>query len=440
MSQETSNQGGPKLNKKGCAIFVICVVLFVSGSFLVDLAGGFPMIVNWFFTHGDKEPTIEEILKGTEPTAARQYTFQEPTREAKSRTIDCKKLNAFSELKPQNPLCLNLYKTNAKEIDDKIQTGQYDRIILYGQNLIFDAPSQWEIEDVPGVDKPKDTSVKRDELAQHVYQSAYFNDQITMPALLKLYGLKDLSLQKTVFSGRLIFPYPAIYSRVSTYQDRKVLCKDSLEKDGTPQGCAHQFWNNVVSYSAIRNPMSMPEQRVHRNGREDFLYFDQNQPQNCFTSDIFMHETAHNLLSLSMYAGKHMVGEGELKYFNEHQAGFAGDMYSEIACGEGNVVNLKTNKKVSFDSIMSYNSIYPAGEMSSSHPIDNQCRLAALTQWNRILNAKNWQEKFAGFYTLLRDNSKTKPFQTDKDFIKFVSDASGDPNAVAFLNSYGCGL
>lgn len=443
MADEQNGQNSPqnKSNKKVIIIVIILILLFTGSSFL-QFIGGLPTLTNWLFTHGQKQPTLEEIIESTKPTAAREYAFKTPPKEVVSRTIDCSKLHAFTELIPKNPLCLNLYKTNAQEIDKEIQTGKYDRIILYGQYLIYDAPAQWEFENVPGRETPKDTTIKRDEVADGAYKNAYFNDQITVPALMKLYGLKDLSAGKGVLDK--LYPYPAIYSRVSTVDDRKIVCKESVTTPGgLPSiGCAHGYWNNATYYpnSMSNEARSMPDQRVHRNGREDFLYFDQMRPANCFTDDGFVHEMAHNLLALSMYAGGHEKVSEAIHYFNEHQAGFAGDMYPEIACGDGNVINFHSNKDVKFDSIMAYNSIYPAGEMSSAHPTDNKCRLAVLTQWNRMLNAKNWMERSANFYTLLRDRTKTTPFQTEKDFIKFVSDASGDPQAKAFLNSYGCGL
>ncbi|HLN19196.1 MAG TPA: hypothetical protein VK255_03440 [Patescibacteria group bacterium] len=424
-------------NKKVIFILLVVFLLFIGATFLPFL-GGLPALTNWIFTLGKKQPSLESIIESTKPTAPRDYVFQEPTKEAKNRTIDCKKINALAKLKPQNPLCLNLYKTSVEEIDKEIQTGKYDRVIVYGQNLILDVPSYWEQDKgVPGKEDPKDSTINRDDLAKRIYQSAKFNDQVVMPAMLKLYGFDSLNSVANLTGG--IVPYPAIYSRATTYQDRKVLCLGEGDSEGPPIGCAKNHWANVL-YSAtiLGDPMSMPAQRVHRNGREDFLYFDQMAPANCFADETFMHETAHNLFDLSMTIGGHALAISQLKYFNEHQAGFAKDMYPEIACGEGNVTNFRTNKDVQFASIMAYNSVYPAGEMSSAHPVNNKCELAALTEWNKILNAKNWKEKYAAFYTAMRD--KTKAFSDDKGFIKFVADVSGDPKAKEFLNTYGCGL
>jgi hypothetical protein len=116
-------------------------------------------------------------------------------------------------------------------------------------------------------------------------------------------------------------------------------------------------------------------------------------------------------------------------------------MYSEIACGEGNATNFHTNKDVKFPSIVAYNAIYPAAEMSSAHPKDNKCQLAALTEWNKILSSGKWDEKFAGFYSAMRDKSKTEnAFRDGKGFIEFISNVSSDPKAKEFLNSYDCGL
>jgi len=434
MPEETTS----KSNKKVYIIVIILLLLF-TGTYALEFFGGLPTLTNWIFTMGKKQPTLEEILEGTKPTAPREYTYQQPTKETLNRTIDCKKIHPFSDLKPENPLCLNLYRTSADEIDKEIRTGKYDRVVVYGQNIIFDAPSKWEYDEVPGKEKPVETSVNRDKLGQRIYDNAKFSDQVVMPAMIKLYGLKDLSIMNTVFKKTI--PFPAIYTRASSFQDRKILCKNDQEAEGAPLGCAKNTWTNVTyGPNALGDePYSMPNQRVHRNGREDFLYFDQMAPQNCLAEESFMHETAHNLYDLSMLAGGHATAESQLDYFNEHQAGFVGDMHVEIACGDGNVVNLRTNKDVPFQSIMAYNSIYPAGEMSGSHPEGDNCKLAVLTQWNRILNDKNWKDRYSGFYSALRDKVNYS-FSDEKGFEKFMANASGDPKAKEFLNSYGCGL
>ena len=135
----------------------------------------------WFRPFSKARMSDEEIDKLIYPAAPKGYQYPNPPKEALTRTIDCKDVYYMSEFPRVNPLCLNVFKTSPEEISRMLKEGSYDRIVLYGQQSVFDAAT---------------ISDKGETYIEDLYQNVKFMDQIAVPKMLAAYGLPNVSYIK----------------------------------------------------------------------------------------------------------------------------------------------------------------------------------------------------------------------------------------------------
>ena len=135
--QNTRSSEPVKKNRGFFKLLVIAVVLVVFGRYLSF----------WDFPYFDilhylrPEMTFEETMKLINPLPAKGYQYPQPSEEALNRTVNCNDLYSLYEFPRSNSLCLNTFQTSPEDITQKLSESSYDRIVLYGERSVFDAPT-----------------------------------------------------------------------------------------------------------------------------------------------------------------------------------------------------------------------------------------------------------------------------------------------------------
>lgn len=430
-TQTQNNKGG---NKNWLRILIaIIAVLFVifilamlpwvfmlGGDYLLGLRGP---------SEEEQQKQFEEIVASVQPAAARNYQFHAPSAEALKRNVDCTKFVAYqNDLPIVNPICLNLYRTSPEEINKKVAeaAGKNDRVIVYGENIIWDAPII------------KDNKDPKWDLGKAIFESARFTDQITIPQFLKLYGFSDVNFINELNPNNK-YPMPGLYYRLGNEEEVKKVCNRKGEPDAA--GCALGMWSSMISQSVMGEKLSLANQKVWRISDEknpDYLAFDYKWPENCYANEVLLHETAH----LFLYALRTSNFSDVLvttRYFNEHQAEVVAILGTNLVCGEGTVGNFraKDSKKIS---LFEFNSIYPPTKMGSAWPdLKKTCQLGMLNQWNVFMSRGKFETQFPAFINSLKNWMKEgKTISDDKNFEEFVIQLNNDNNTHNSLQYHGC--
>jgi hypothetical protein len=380
-------------------------------------------------TKDDSDKKFEEILEMIKPAPARSYQFHNPSAEVMRRNIDCLKFAVFQkELPIVNPICLNLYRTSPEDINKKVAEGKgkNDRVIIYGENIIWDAPII-KNSTKPGWD-----------LGKAIYDSAKFTDQITIPQFLKLYGFPNVNFVNELTPNNK-YPMPGLYYRLGSEEEVKKVCNHEGEPEAA--GCALGMWSSVIPQSVMEEKMSLPNQKVWRISDEknpDYLAFDYKWPENCYADEVLLHETAH-LFFYALRTSNFSDALVASRYFNEHQAETIAILSPNLICGEGMVGNFraKDGKKMS---LFEFNSIYPPTKMGSAWPdLQKTCQLGLLNQWNAFMAKGNFETQFPAFIGSLKDWMKQgKTISDDKSFFNFMIQLINDPNAKNSLQYRNC--
>ena len=224
----------------------------------------------WFRPFSKARMSDEEIDKLIYPAAPKGYQYPNPPKEALTRTIDCKDVYYMSEFPRVNPLCLNVFKTSPEEISRMLKEGSYDRIVLYGQQSVFDAAT---------------ISDKGETYIEDLYQNVKFMDQIAVPKMLAAYGLPNVSYIKATK------PYPYFYFRISSQEETDEICNS---KENMAGGCARNFYAAVIPLAAVGPQLSSALPVVRPTDKARFSYLT-HYPSDCYANGIFLHETAHLL-------------------------------------------------------------------------------------------------------------------------------------------------
>ncbi|MBI4101176.1 hypothetical protein HY441_01725 [Candidatus Microgenomates bacterium] len=357
----------------------------------------------------------------TDPAPAREYLYQAPSAEALNRQIDCTKVPDFEDLpRTGSILCLNLYQTLPGDIQTKLSQGSYSRVILYGQRVIFDSPTQMaEVANLP----------------KSLYDTTLFNDQITLPRLMDLYGFTDLNFP----GNQKVNPYPSITYRLSNEVETDVVCS----RDVDAAGCSESFYASMISSNILKPRQSEPQKAFIRPNSSDELSYDLKWPANCYTDNIFLHETAHNFLESQRMKYAWNQPFVVPLWFNEQLSGLIETMAPDLVCGSNtrsNFAGQQNNDAIEWD-IIRFNTIYPPVRIGHQEPELNQaCAMAVLAQWYRYLHSGEWQYQWRQFFIKLRSLAGQRTLQEDQDLGQFILDISGDDQGRQWLQTNGCRL
>jgi len=397
----------PVKKKRGFFKFlVIAIVLVVLGRYLSF----------WDFPYFDilhylrPEMTFEETMKLINPLPAKGYQYPQPSAEALNRTVNCNDLYSLYEFPRSNPLCLNLFRTSAEDITQALSSDSYDRIVLYGERSVFDAPT---------------SSPGKKNYVKDLYETVKFMDLIAIPKFLAAYGLSDVNYIKVTK------PYPYLYYRISSLDDSDKMCHygDTTEK---VQGCARSYYASVVPLTAV-GPQLSNAKPILRPDKKRFSYLT-HYPADCFTNETFAHETSHLLNDAGEgFTGKYVMDS----WLNEQIAGLFGIYGANLACGEGTVtLQKKSDEKDAVKALIEFNSTFAPADLSHKYPKDNICEQAMLTQWYAYLLKGNYQDNFKRFFTEQRSNFPV--IIKDNDVLNFL--LTLDPSSRDFLISKGCSM
>jgi len=411
-AQPTSPQPTPKKSRKGCCliIFVGLIVLFLGGS-----ATGFMPFLD-IFGHNNADDV-------TKLAPARDYQYSAPSSTALIRTVDCLKVYYYSldkTVAKHNPLCLNLYKTSADEINQKIASASYDRVFLYGERVIFDFPNAHTGESNYG---------------QKLIDITKFNDQFTLPAVMKLFGVPNLNyIGETRVPVGSIYPLDMMYVRV----------EDNIghacgENSG---GCALVNAGAIIDAQILNSPVG-GRRALSKPGTSDLISYNINWPENCYTQTNLLHELGHTMMSTRGQFNKN--GQFVVPFwFDEHISGLMKNIGLEYVCGAGTITDWKAtiNDKESDMDLIQFSALYPIASLSHAHPTtENTCALAVGTEFYKYLGEGDFATQFAKFFVFEREQASKGNIREDSVFGQIIVDLEKNPTAgKQFLQSKGCSL
>lgn len=412
---KTAENEKPK-KKTNCLVIIavvaiiVILLLIVLGYSLFSFVG--PTFVIDILHLGKPKLSDEQIDKLINPIAPKGYQYPSPSIDALERTVDCNILYWMPEFPRTNPLCLNVFKTSPEEMTQMLNSGSYDRIVLYGQYSVFDAP----------------ISSTTNNYLQDLYQNVKFMDQIALPKFLSAYGLSDVSYIK------ISKPYPYLYYRISDLDEADKVCHydDSTEK---VSGCARSFYASIIPITAVGPQHSNASPVLRSTDKARFSYLT-HYPADCYANEVFLHETSHLLNDAGQGLTNIYVMDS---WLNEQIAGFFAIYGAELACGEGTVtLQRKPEVKDVPKALVEFNAVFPSADLSHKYPTDNLCRQAMLTSWYQYLSKGDYRLNFTRFFTQQR--AQTPSLVDDKILANFLLSLDPDPASKTLLLSKGCSL
>lgn len=361
----------------------------------------------------------------SEHSPSRNYQLPEPSAEALDRQLSC---NDFREYKlnpdKYKPLCLNLYKTSSDQINSANSGGQYNVVLLYGQNSTFRLYLPSKIRDVSNV-------------GEAFINMAKFNDLITIPKMMDWYGLSSLD-----YIPKELSPYPALAYHFGDQEKIKEFC------GGYVAGCA------ILNFETfIKDTFLMPIKDIgmlSEKDNGDVLQYDIKQPVDCHAITTITHETGHTFLTANKISVSGMKTTGWLKapaYFNENLTEIFSYLFADEICGTGTIVvnKMTVNGQPAKGGVVEFNDVFPPDNLHpTSFPNDNQCEQAIISSFSHYLQKGNFKTQFKSFVLAFRTAMKQNTydaFADDKTMAKFVLKMlKNDSTEKEFLNSHSCGI
>lgn len=407
MAEEKDEKVGqkekPKKSKKWffcCGIIVLLIVAYIGYSIYDSRKGS--------------------TTKKSTPAPARNYEFHEPSAEAANRKIDCLSFIAFRITK-KNVLCLNLYQTSTQDITNKLSSGSYERVIVYGEKVAFDAPTN----------NPANLA----NFPEAFYNTAKFTDQVTMPKLMDFYGVANLDYINTEFA-----PYPSIYFQFESSEKTKDDCRNELI-----DGCATGHYHIELDEARLK-PTFFPILSYYRAGSTDSIEMTYSLPENCDSGSTMLHEIGHQLTKAQNVhiTGMEMTLNEPPEWFGEHQAGLTEILGPELVCGQGTISGYKSsiNNKEGKTNIIEFNSIFPPAPLSHDEPKEDQtCELAIINSMYHWLQKGDYIRQHQSFFQAFNNRMAQGRIKDDKEFMDFILGLFGsDTSEKDFLSSKGCGV
>ncbi len=408
--QTVSRPTGATAKKSSC--LPLLLILAVLGFLVFGRSLGMMGITTFDVIHYLKPPMSDaEIDRLINPTDAKGYTYPKPSETALNRVLDCSSLYAMREFPRSNPLCLNLFRTNANELEVSMNQGSYDRIVLYGERSVFDAPAKMD----------GDANYLRD-----LYNSVRFMDQIALPNFLSAYGLSDVSYVKDTR------PYPYLFYRLSSIGESDSVCHNPGSTEQV-QGCSRGYFASIIPVSAIGPQLSDARPVLRKTDNKRFSYLS-HYPKDCYSNMIFAHETAHMLNRAGQSETKATVMES---WFNEQVAGLFSIYGADLACGPGTVTRQKNAQGADVvGELVEFNAHFAPAALSHSYPESSTCKQALLTQWYLYLTDGDYRDNFRTFFT--RQRAESPSIADDSAFARFILKQDPQSSVRNFLASKGC--
>lgn len=392
-------------------VAVVAILIIIGGGLFSFFGPSLIVDILHFGKQGLSDAEIDSLIY---PAAPKDYEYPTPPAEAAQRFIDCQDIYQMAEFPRENPLCLNIFQTSPEAITQQLSSDEYDRIVLYAEHSVYDAPAS--------------SDVSKNYITD-LYRSAKFMDQIAIPKFLDAYGLTDVSYIK------FTKPYPYLYYRISSLDEADKICHDK-DASGKIQGCARSYYASIIPISAVGPQMSSALPLVRKTDKARFIYLT-HYPADCYANGTFLHETSHLFNAAGQaYTGIHVMDS----WFNEQVAGFFRIYGAELICGNGTVVMQKEPEVEDVPlALAKFNSTFAPVDLSHDYPKDNLCRQAILTEWYRYLSiSDDLSENFRRFF--VEQRATIPSLVSDEIFSNFLLQLDPDPTSRTLLISKGCAL
>lgn len=404
--------------KSNCVAFSCggCVLLLVGLLIAVFLLRGLVFfgagtIGDLFHGWGTENDSFDAAFKMSPP---RNYPLDNVSKAVRERKVDCKKLFLYSQKwsKKENILCANMYTVSEEEIAKAIQEKTADRIVLFGENIFFDVGTNQGAMD-----------------AGYILNAARFNDRVTLPQMMDIFGFSDLG-----HIGKQVSPYPAIHLRLETNAE---INEGHENKSG---GYAFGYFENTTDISRMSLPK--PSQVSHsRLGGSDRLLISYAWPENCFLSDAIVHEINHNFSEIKISPDNNYFFLLP-NWFEEQVGSVVRTIFPEYICGAGTIKGYKSDiAGVSGEkNLIDFNSVMPPVNLYSDNPewFKNDCQKAAMVSWYRFIGKGDFRTQFRKYATEMRKATKTTNLRDENNFISFIASLDGSAETKKFLTENGC--
>jgi len=404
-------ESGKKKSGKFFKITLFIIGFLIFGRYL-NFTFDVPYLDILYYLH--RPMTFEQTMELINPLGPKGYTYPNPSETALNRTVNCDVVFGVPEFPRTNPLCLNIFRTSAEDMKKELTSASYDRIVLYGERSVFDAP----------------VSAQGDkQYIDDLYNAVKFMDLIAIPQYLHAYGLTDVSYIT------LTKPYPYLYYRISVIDESDKLCRNADDTTEKIQGCARGYFSSVIPVSAVGPQLSSARPILRKSDKKRFSYLT-HYPSDCYANAIFTHETAHMLNIAGISETKERVMD---TWLTEQIAGFFSIYGDNLACGDGTVSNQRNKKSTdTVKELVAFNAPFAPAALSHDYPEGSTCRQALLSVWYTYLSKGNYQENFRNFFQEQR--ATTPSLVDDSVFAKLLLRLNPDPSVRTLLVSKGCTL
>jgi hypothetical protein len=398
------------LSCSGCALLL--VGLLIAFFLLKNLIFfGFGDISSFFRGSGTENDLFDAAFKTSPP---RKYPLDDVSKAAVERKADCKKLFLYSQnwSKEESMLCANMYTISEEEIAKAIQEKSVDRIILFGENIFFDAGTNQSAMN-----------------AKDILDSARFTDRVTLPQMMDIFGFSDLG-----HIGKQVSPYPAIHLRLETNDE---INAGHENKSG---GYAFGYFENTTDIFR----MSLPKpSRVSysRPGGSDSVLISYAWPENCLFSDAIIHEINHNFSEIKISPDNNYFFLLP-NWFEEQVGSVVRTIFPEYICGAGTIKGYKsTIAGVSGEkNLIDFNSVMPPVNLYGNEPewFKDNCQKATMVSWYRFIGKGDFRTQFRTYATEMRKATKTTNLRDENNFVSFIASLDGSAETKKFLSENGC--
>lgn len=345
-----------------------------------------------------KLPAEEEIAQTYEVNI---HYDPVPEKIRNSRT-DCAKSSEIPAIHRNSKiLCQNIYQTDGKDLEDKINKNSPERVTLYGQYAMISYPVR--------------TKARIDNYAGQVYVTARFMDNYLYPKMIEALGI-------SVPSKRLYVHL------VDTDEEIKKFCLQAASAcalaDGTIYLSNHEKSKGLYFPSGLDRSVKMGY-KAGQNEESTYWYYEI-QPPNCPMLSKFAHEFTHYFDHLAYGEAETWLEEGVARIFELA-------VYKEM-CPPG-VKAFDVRREENGISYPVENFDYPSDEAMKFFLKDfwsgDECKLAQFLLINQELKKQGLK-----FHRKMSQAFRNK---SEKEKITGLINASSDPESNrAFFQTSGC--
>ncbi|MBU2025418.1 MAG: hypothetical protein ABIC19_03705 [Patescibacteria group bacterium] len=410
-NQTSSQKSSPR--KISCLIIILALLFITTAIFF----SGAAFFFRGFSPFNRGNSSFDSPFTASKP---RDYPLHEVSQSVLSRKADCSGLYLYklNSEKKKNLYCANLYNVTENEIQEVALKNNYDRIVLYGEKIFFDV-----------------NAGNKSFSASRIIDLARFTDQITVPVMMELYGLEDLSYISQAYA-----PYPALHLIINSSEEI------NAGHTNKSNGYAYIYWGNATDDLYVNTPKSS-NKSYKRQGTADNITIHYSWPQNCYISQGMLHELNHNFAMIKITP---TAKDGYFilpNWFDEQVASFVSVVFPEYVCGQNTIWSYEStiSNKKSDQNLVEFNSIMPPGNIYNNKTdwYKTECQKAIMVSWYRFLGSGDLKIQFKKYAVEMRKTSKSVNLRNDNTLASFIAglfEANKITEVKDFLIKNGCSL